>query len=141
MPLRLNFTNGCLAMCGAGEEHCGAPEKILVSTPLHIAVELRSCVDDARFWFAHKTYPPIEAAIRFHQQLTVIHPFPNGNGRHARIMADALLEKVYGMARIDWADGENLQVTSERRTQYINALKAADVGEFGMLMEFAGVSQ
>ena len=109
--------------------------------PLHIAVQLRACVDDARFWFEHKTYPPNEAAIRFHHRLTVIHPFPNGNGRHARFMADALLEKVYGTARIDWAGGANLQVTSERRAQYINALKAADGGEFGLLFEFAGVNQ
>ena len=109
--------------------------------PLHIAVQLRACVDDARFWFAHETYPPLEAAARFHHRLTVIHPFPNGNGRHARIMADALLEKVYGMAPIDWAGGANLQVTSERRNQYIAALKAADRGEFGLLFAFSGVPQ
>lgn len=109
--------------------------------PVHIAVQLRACVDDARFWFEHETYEPVEAAIRFHHRLTVIHPFPNGNGRHARIMADALLEKVYGVARIDWAGGENLQVTNERRTQYIKALKAADGGEFGLLFAFAGVNQ
>ena len=109
--------------------------------PLHIAVQLRVCVDDARFWFEHKTYPPNEAAIRFHHRLTVIHPFPNGNGRHARIMADALHEKVYGAARIDWAGGANLQAKNERRKQYIAALKAADAGEFGLLFEFAGVNQ
>jgi Fic-DOC domain mobile mystery protein B len=109
--------------------------------PLHIAVQLRACVDDARFWFEHETYSPIEAAIRFHHRLTVIHPFPNGNGRHARIMTDALHEKTYRGPRIDWAGGENLQNNSERRTQYINALRAADRGEFGLLFAFAGVNQ
>jgi Fic-DOC domain mobile mystery protein B len=109
--------------------------------PLHIAVQLRACVDDAKFWVEHETYPPIEAAIRFHHRLTFIHPFPNGNGRHARIMADALLEKTYWAPRIDWADGENLQNNSERRTKYINALRAADRGEFGLLFAFAGVNQ
>jgi Fic-DOC domain mobile mystery protein B len=109
--------------------------------PLHVAIQLRACVDDARFWFAHGTYPPLEAAVRFHHRLTVIHPFPNGNGRHARIMADALLEKIYGVDQIDWAGGANLQVTSERRNQYIAALKAADRGEFGLLFAFAGVPQ
>ena len=109
--------------------------------PLHIAVQLRACVDDARFWFEHETYSAIEAANRFHHRLTVIHPFPNGNGRHARIMADALLEKTYGAPPIDWAGGENLQNNSERRTQYINALRAADRGEFGLLFAFAGVNQ
>jgi Fic-DOC domain mobile mystery protein B len=109
--------------------------------PLHIAVQLRASVDDARFWFEHETYSPLEAALRFHHRLTVIHPFPNGNGRHARIMADALLEKTYGAPRIDWAGRENLQNNSERRTNYINALRAADRGEFGLLFAFAGVNQ
>ena len=109
--------------------------------PLLIAVQLRACVDDARFWFEHETYLPIEAALRFHHRLTVIHPFPNGNGRHARIMTDALLQKVYGMAPIDWAGGENLQNNSDRRTNYINALRAADRGEFGLLFSFAGMNQ
>ena len=107
--------------------------------PLHISVQLRTCIDDARFWFEHETYSPIEAAIRFHHRLTVIHPFPNGNGRLARIMADALLEKVYSVAWIDWAGGENLQVTSERRKQYIAALQAADGSNYEPLMIFAGV--
>jgi Fic-DOC domain mobile mystery protein B len=82
--------------------------------PLHIAVQLRACVDDVRFWFKHETYSPMEATLRFHHRLTVIHPFPNGNGRHARIMADTLLEKVYGVAPIDWAGGKNLQNNSDR---------------------------
>ena len=105
--------------------------------PLDIAVQLRACVDDARYWLEHKTYSPVEAALRFHHRLTVIHPFPNGNGRHARIMTDALLEKTYGVNRIDWAGGANLQVTSERRKFYIAALKAADAGDFNLLMTFA----
>lgn len=83
----------------------------------------------------------MEAALRFHHRLTVIHPFPNGNGRHARIMADALLQKVYGMPPIDWAGGQNLQNNSDRRTNYINALRAADRGEFGLLFDFAGTNQ
>jgi Fic-DOC domain mobile mystery protein B len=109
--------------------------------PLHIAVQLRACIDDARFWVENKTFPPHEAVIRFHHRLTVIHPFPSGNGRHARIMADALLEKVYSVQPIDWARGENLLNNSERRTQYIKALQAADGGKFALLFAYAGVNQ
>jgi len=47
-------------------------------------------MDDANYWAEHKTYPASEAAIRLHHRLTKIHPFPNGNGRHARIMADVV---------------------------------------------------
>jgi hypothetical protein len=57
------------------------------------------------------------------------------------MMADALLEKTYRAPRIDWAGDENLQNNSERRTKYINALRAADRGEFRMLFVFAGVNQ
>ena len=116
-------------------------EKNIGIDPLHIPVQLRTCIDDARFWFEHETYSPTEAALRFHHRLTVIHPFPNGNGRHARIMADVLLKKVYRIAPIDWAGGESLQNNSERRSQYIKALKAADGEEFELLFAFAGVNQ
>ena len=116
-------------------------EKNIGIDPLHIPVELRTCIDNARYWFDHETYPPLEAAIRFHHRLTFVHPFPNGNGRHARIMADALVKKVYGIAHIDWAGGESLQNNSERRTQYIRALQAADGGEFELLFAFAGINQ
>jgi hypothetical protein len=51
------------------------------------------------------------------------------------------LKKTYGAPPIDWAGGESLQNNGERRTQYINALRAADRGEFGLLFAFAGVNQ
>lgn len=62
--------------------------------PINIGVELRMLMGDAGFWAAHKTYQPIEAAVRLHHRLVFIHPFPNGNGRHARIMADIVLTRV-----------------------------------------------
>ena len=114
-------------------------EKNIGIDPLQIQVQLRMCIDDARYWYEHKTHPPLEAALRFHLKLTVIHPFPNGNGRHARIMADALLEKIYGLKPIDWAGGQNLQDITARRKQYISALKSADNGDFQPLFEFAGL--
>jgi len=43
---------------------------------------------DVLFCIERRTYPPDEIAVRFHHRLVVIHPFPNGNGRHARLMAD-----------------------------------------------------
>jgi Fic-DOC domain mobile mystery protein B len=33
-----------------------------------------------------------DIAMRFHHRLVVIHPFPNGNGRHARLATDELLK-------------------------------------------------
>jgi Fic-DOC domain mobile mystery protein B len=104
--------------------------------PPYIGVELRKLMDDARYWAEHGTYEPIEAAVRLHHRLVYVHPFANGNGRHARIMADTVLAKVYGAQGIDWAGGHDLQKMNSRRAAYIAALKAADGGDIGPLMAF-----
>ena len=112
--------------------------KNIGSAPIHIAVELRSLMDDARYWAEHRTYPPSEAAIRLHHRLVLIHPFPNGIGRHARILADAVLSRVYGAKTIDWAGGYDLQRMNDRRSAYIAALRAADRGDLAPLLAFIG---
>lgn len=104
--------------------------------PIQIGVQLRQLMDDAQYWAKNDTYPASEAAIRLHHRLVYIHPFPNGNGRHARIMADAALERVYKAQPIDWAGGHDLQKMNDRRTAYIAALKAADGGDIGPLLKF-----
>ena len=109
--------------------------------PLYIAAELRTLLDDMKYWFNNETYPPREAVVRFHHRLTAVHPFPNGNGRHARIMADALLIKLYKLPAIDWAGGHDLASMNSRRKAYIQALQAADRGDYGPLFAFAGISQ
>jgi Fic-DOC domain mobile mystery protein B len=106
--------------------------------PVQIGVQLRQLMGDARYWADHGTYSPSEAAVRLHHRLTYIHPFPNGNGRHARIMADAALTHVYKAKPIDWAGGHDIQKMSARRTAYIAALKAADRGDMGPLLAFIG---
>ena len=112
-------------------------EKNIGIDPLYIAVQLRTLLGDVEYWIDHKTYPPIEIAIRFHHRLVFIHPFPNGNGRHARIMADAILTKLYNLPAIDWAGGYDMQSMNERRQQYIQALRAADQEDYRPLLAFA----
>jgi len=107
--------------------------------PLTIGVDLRVLLDDMRYWAENDTYPEMEAAVRFYHRLVFIHPFPNGNGRHARIMADAVLQKIYGDEPIDWAGGHDLQAMNERRKDYIDALRAADRGDYDSLFKFVGI--
>jgi Fic-DOC domain mobile mystery protein B len=115
-------------------------EKNIGIDPLMIAVELRKLLDDARFWLEHETYKPLEQAARLHHRLVQIHPFVNGNGRHARILADVFLTGLHHYPPIDWAGGYDLaDVNDERRKAYIAALRAADRGEFGLLMQFVGL--
>jgi Fic-DOC domain mobile mystery protein B len=100
-----------------------------------IRVEVRNLVEDARVWRERQAYSPDEIAVRFHHRLVSIHPFPNGNGRHARLMAD-LLTMQAGRPAFTWG-GNRLTTTSELRTTYIAALRRADGGEMGLLLEFA----
>ena len=60
---------------------------------LDIPVALRSLIDDASYWLEHNVYEPDEFAIRFKHRLVSIHCFPNGNGRHSRMIADIMIEK------------------------------------------------
>ncbi|MFT3987973.1 mobile mystery protein B [Aestuariivirga sp.] len=115
-------------------------EKNIGIDPLQIGIELRTLMDTARFWKDHQTYMPAEAALRLHHRMVQIHPFPNGNGRHARIAADLILERIYNDRPVDWAGGHDLQKMNDRRIAYIAALRAADSHDFGPLLAFAGVA-
>lgn len=112
-------------------------EKNIGMDPRQIPVQLHSLLGDARYWIEHKTYEPLEIAVRFHHRLVYIHLFPNGNGRHARIAADELLTRACRADPIDWSGGHELQSMNVRREQYIAALRAADAGHFGLLLDFA----
>ena len=115
-------------------------EKNIGVEPFQIAVQLRALLGDARYWAENRTFPPLEAAARFHHRLVQIHPFANGNGRHARIAADIMLEDHYGHPPIAWASGFDLQADNERRRDYIAALRAADGHDFAALFAFVGAA-
>lgn len=69
---------------------------------------LRDLLNDARYQVENDSYHPGELAARFHHRLVKIHPFPNGNGRHSRIMADALLTIALEEDPKGWAGGLDL---------------------------------
>jgi len=115
-------------------------EKNIGIDPFQISMQLRMLLGDACYWAEHDVYPPLEAAARFHHRMVQIHPFPNGNGRHARVVADILLEEVYDHPPIEWASGFDLQADNARRNAYIAALRAADGGDFEPLLEFVGAT-
>jgi Fic-DOC domain mobile mystery protein B len=102
---------------------------------LKIGVELKKLLDDVRYQVEHGSYPADEIAVRFHHRLVAIHPFPNGNGRHARLMADLLAERL-GHPRFSWGS-RSLVDASETRQRYIAALQAADARDYGPLLAFA----
>jgi Fic-DOC domain mobile mystery protein B len=102
-----------------------------------IEVELRRLLDDVRYLIAHETFPADEIALRFHHRLTQIHPFPNGNGRFARLATDLLIVQRLGGERFSWGPG-SLVETGELRSRYVSALRVADRDlEYEPLLRFA----
>ncbi len=104
--------------------------------PTQIYMRLGDLLTDARFWIQDSLYPPDEIAIRLHHGLVFIHPFPNGNGRHARQMGDLLIAQLGGEP-FTWGGGGTPQDIGEIRDQYIHALKRADGHDFDELLAFA----
>jgi Fic-DOC domain mobile mystery protein B len=101
---------------------------------IEIATHLRQTLGDVRAQIENRSYSPKEIAARYHHRLVAIHIFPNGNGRHARLMGDLLLKDLVGQT-FQWGRG-SLFAAGELRARYIAALRAADARDYGPLLEF-----
>lgn len=102
-----------------------------------VAVKLRNLLDNTKYQIENNVFDADELAVRFHHQLVWIHAFPNGNGRHSRLMADLLAMRL-GRPRLTWGGGEaSITTVGELRDQYLVALRAADQGQFDDLIAFA----
>ena len=111
-------------------------EKNLGVKSFLIPVSLKQLLGDALFWYENKTFPPDEMAIRFKHQLVSIHCFPNGNGRHSRLMADLIMEKIYNEPILNWGNSDLIKATDKRKA-YIAAIKKADNHDIQSLISFA----
>jgi Fic-DOC domain mobile mystery protein B len=101
-----------------------------------IPVALKTICDDTLFWINNETYSPDEIAIRFKHRIVSIHCFSNGNGRHSRLMADVIIDKVYKLPLFTWGAGDLAHVGGAR-SAYLNAVKTADNENFQQLLKFA----
>ena len=107
-----------------------------IGVPFHeIREQLGGLIGDVRYWIENQTYSADEIAIRFHHRLVQIHPFPNGNGRHARLIADLLVTKL-GQRSFTWG-ARDLVKAGEARAKYLEAIRAADDGDIKLLLIFA----
>jgi Fic-DOC domain mobile mystery protein B len=87
--------------------------------------------DDLKYWESEWDYR--DTAVRLHHTLVKIHPFPNGNGRWARLATDLWLLKI-GYKALSW--GGNITEVSDARSEYIASLKEADQGNYEPLKSF-----
>lgn len=99
-----------------------------------IPTDLRQLLDDCLYWIEHRTHDADEIAARFHHRLVQIHPYPNGNGRHARLATDLLLRSM-GREPFSWG-GADLVDQGEVRARYITVLQAADKHDLAPLLAF-----
>ena len=101
-----------------------------------ISTELKNLLDDTLYWIQKTTYPAEEIGIRFKHRLVSIHCFPNGNGRHSRLMADIIIEKIFNKPPYSWG-AESDDKDNENRRHYIDAVQAADNNDYSLLLAFA----
>jgi Fic-DOC domain mobile mystery protein B len=101
-----------------------------------IATELKMLLDDCLFWIDNNVYIKEEIAVRFKHKLVSIHCFANGNGRHSRLMADLIMEKLFGSSFFSWG-GNDLVNQTDSRLNYIMAIKLADENKMEPLIAFS----
>ena len=101
-----------------------------------IPTALKNLCDDTLFWMQNETFTPDEIAILFKHQIVSIHCFVNGNGRHSRLMADIIISEVDKNPLISWGSNDLVR-QGTTRAAYLNAVRAADIGDFTLLLAFA----
>jgi Fic-DOC domain mobile mystery protein B len=103
---------------------------------LQITIRLRQLLENCKLWIDQDEFIPDEIAIRLKHDLVFVHVFPNGNGRHSRIMADIIIKHIFDKETFTWGTN-NLNKKSEKRDFYIQSLRKADRGDFTDLLKFA----
>ena len=101
-----------------------------------ISIALRQLIEDALYWIKEKTFEPEELAIRFSHRIVKIHAFPNGNGRHSRLIADIIISHVFDLPVFSWGKSD-LSKSSNIRKEYLNSIYEADNGNIQQLLNFS----
>lgn len=102
-----------------------------------IPSELHRLLGDCEYWIDNGIYSPDEIAVRFKHRIVYIHCFPNGNGRHSRLMADIIVNHLFDRGVFTWGGNSDLARDGKARTQYIAAVKAADANDIIPLLNFS----
>jgi Fic-DOC domain mobile mystery protein B len=110
-------------------------ERTIGVDPVTISVDVHNLMEDAKAWLTgDHPLEPDTVGYRFHHRLVQIHPFPNGNGRHARAMTNLLMAAI-GRPPFTWGSG-SVDHDPNVRKAYLAALRAADLRQFDLLAQF-----
>ncbi|MDR4485811.1 MAG: mobile mystery protein B [Nitrospirales bacterium] len=104
--------------------------------PHVIREQIKLLTGDFHSWNeANSTMPVVEIAARLQHRLTQIHPFLNGNGRHARLMTDIFLySRRHPIPQ--WPQIQLMSQGNQVREHYIRAMENADEGNLTDLIQF-----
>lgn len=94
--------------------------------------QVKRLLDDGRYWLEEEIFAPAEAVLRLHHRMVKVHPFPNGNGRHARLWCDLFLRRLHHPP-IPWNEAA-MGEAGDARERYLRALRAADDHDYGPLL-------
>jgi Fic-DOC domain mobile mystery protein B len=108
-----------------------------IGIPWHqIPEQVKIMCDDFKFWDSpQSSMSVIGIAARLQNRLTRIHPFKNGNGRHARLITDVFF-RSHDHSLPEWPQIQRMEQGDEIRGHYIAAMKQADQEDFSELMSF-----
>jgi Fic-DOC domain mobile mystery protein B len=118
-------------MFGKVWKWAGAPRTVDLNIGVakeKIGAEIHKLFYDLGQWELQKDDPG-EIAARIHHRLSWIHPFPNGNGRWARMVANLYLHKKR-LSIVKWPIEQKIF-----RPRYLTALKAADNDDHTLLLK------
>ena len=101
-----------------------------------IGIELKKLIDDCNFWIKNNTFSPDEISLRYSHRIVQIHLFPNGNGRHSRLIGDIIVNHIFDLPVFTWGRKDLLH-KGKARQLYLEALRKADQGNYSKLIEFA----
>jgi len=101
-----------------------------------ISTELKTLIADCRYWIDNNTFNPDEIANRFSHRLVKIHVFPNGNGRHSRLIADIMISNIFNEPIFTWGKSD-LSEKGATRDEYLDAIYSADNGNIEPLIKFS----
>jgi Fic-DOC domain mobile mystery protein B len=91
---------------------------------------------DFTYWDSEQSKMPVfEIAARLQSHLTRIHPFKNGNGRHARLITDIFFHSRK-MKLPRWPQIQRLSQGDRLRKDYVAAMKKADQEDYSGLIAF-----
>lgn len=122
-------------MLGDVWDWAGAPRQIDLNIGVawhRVQADLQNLLDDLEYW--EKNWPEVlEQAVHLHHRAVHIHPFRNGNGRWARMLANIWL-RLHDCPVVEWPE-KTIGAVSVIRDEYLAAIKTADHGDMKPLLD------